>query len=290
MNSPVQHAMILGLLQNSNDIVAQILDASGEHSLNGPDPQPGHGVHHTQALLLGGAANGHPSRADLVENALALYLQNTFPLADVTVDHIDAVWGVYGILPLAVVSTPDAYLLVDTTNGQVAGPFEPGSNFYADDLLALHTNVFDSASTKPVYLNRRGCEWQSPPIASVQPGYPPAPYQPQPVPSGPTPGFTIPGNPSIWTCVTKGTGTLATCECTATSTYTLPPSTPAPPGYSSPTITVRTKCTYIGACDNPGTIPPSNITPPNDQCPNNPPSNVPPPTSPGSPIHEHDKP
>ncbi len=200
-----------------------------------------------------------------------------------TIDRVDAEWGVYGSLPMVVVSAPDAYMLVDATSGRVAGPFEPGSAFNADGLLSQHTNVWNG--TPPVFKNRYGCE-----VAAIVPGYPPAPYRPIPVPAGPTPPFTTPGNPSAWTCVTVGPGLTAKCVCTATSNYDLPPGVTPPPGYTAPTIVVTTTCTYTGACDNPGVIPPSNITPPNGQCPQHPDTDVPPPSSPGEPKHKHPKP
>jgi len=79
----------------------------------------------------------------------------------VVVTRLDATFGAYGSLPLALVQFNDSYVLVDSVNGALAGPFEPASPFDATSLLANHSNAYQPGSAV-VYVDDQGCETDVP--------------------------------------------------------------------------------------------------------------------------------
>lgn len=147
--SPESEDLILGVIQNFGGIVSNVNAASAAYVL-GSTPDDAYGVHEAVKMI-----SGRPSRADLVTLAVTLMVQNQWPGVDCTVSRIDACWGSYGSLPLLQVTLPDAYILLDTTNGLMAGPFEPGSGLHANALLAQH-DVWDQSN--PAYFNSQGCQ------------------------------------------------------------------------------------------------------------------------------------
>ena len=79
----------------------------------------------------------------------------------VVMTRVDAMFGAYGDLPLALVQFEDAYVLVDTVNGTLAGPFEPTSPFDATSLLANHPDTYEPDS-HILYVDDKGCRMISP--------------------------------------------------------------------------------------------------------------------------------
>ncbi|MCC6321401.1 MAG: hypothetical protein IT438_08205 [Phycisphaerales bacterium] len=65
--------------------------------------------------------------------------------------RVDAVFGVFGSLPLVGVMFGDAYVLLDSTNGNIDGPFALTSVLSPDSLLAAHSQVYSSGSAVEFY-------------------------------------------------------------------------------------------------------------------------------------------
>lgn len=129
------------------------------------------------------AIHGGSSRTDDFLTQLGQALWYT-EVNQVVVTRIDATFGAYGDLPLALVQFEDSYVLVDTTNGGVDGPFEPTSPFDASLLLASHTEAYETGSAVS-YIDDKGCKADAP-----KP--PPPQLKIRCVPIG-----TIPGTPAV---------------------------------------------------------------------------------------------
>jgi hypothetical protein len=129
------------------------------------------------------AIRGGASRTDdfLTQLALTLWYVD---VNQVVMTRVDAMFGAYGDLPLALVQFEDAYVLVDTVNGTLAGPFEPTSPFDATSLLANHPDAYEPDS-HILYVDDKGCTAGAP-----QP--PPPQLKIRCVPIG-----TIPGTPAV---------------------------------------------------------------------------------------------
>lgn len=174
--------------------------------------------------------------------------------------RVDAVFGVFGSLPLVGVTFDDGFVLVDSVNGGVDGPFEPGTHLQADTLLAGHVEYTAASSVK--YFALAGCE------SPVAVKWRPAPPSWGTLPWGPPSWFlfgtsyfctlTIPA--PLWPrvdcrCIREGTSTDASgravvvrevCECTScagTGTTGGPPSGPVAPSGTPPTPGAATTCT-----------------------------------------------
>lgn len=156
------------------------------------------------------------------------------------VTGLDAAFGDYGCLVLARVETNQGvYLLVDTVNGAVAGPYSDSAPYDARALLATHPEYVDGQTIE--YFGKGDCATTMPvasiktPIPRGPPGFP-AGWTPQtPLP----PNFTVPGNPSDWVCVftpVVPATTPPTGSCTCTSTYTWIYSGPGPCPYQVSTF------------------------------------------------------
>ena len=184
--------------------------------------------------------------------------------------RVDAAFGVFGSLPLVGVRFDDAYVLLDTTDGTLDGPFDLASPLDASVLLAQHGAYVSGTTVR--YRNASGCKvvagptwipWPRPgPIPAI-PGTTPAVPLPH-TPSAPRPPNTIPGNPTSWSCQTQGTGPGLKCVCESMEYWddlTVPPVSPM-----NRRIRVRTVCTYpLTSCTatsypptvNPAAPPPS---------------------------------
>ncbi len=102
---------------------------------------------------------------------------------------VTAEFGVYGSLPIVVVQLNDCKVLIDSTNGNLSGPFTLDSKVDATGLLAVHSEHV--AGTGVQYFDRNGCPA---PLAVWLPIYPGWPFPPSP-----TPRPAVPGSPTpIW--------------------------------------------------------------------------------------------
>lgn len=106
------------------------------------------------------AIRGGASRTDDFLTQLALALWDV-DVNQVVMTRVDAMFGAYGDLPLALVQFEDAYVLVDTVNGTLAGPFEPTSPFDATSLLANHPDAYEPDS-HILYVDDKGCTADAP--------------------------------------------------------------------------------------------------------------------------------
>jgi len=153
----------------------------------------------------------------------------------------DAVFGVYGSLPIIIVDLPGAYIVVDGTNGNIDGPFTPSSSIDALGLLGHHLGEYANG-TGVIYYSTGGCtvsalsarkRWNP-----TAPGNYPPPFNPQPVapPGTPVPPYIIPGVPGTsplavrpdrpgwftdWLCTTvPGPGLFSpSCDCSSYGQY-----------------------------------------------------------------------
>jgi|GEM_PF-1950496 len=146
--------------------------------------------------------------------------------------RVDAAFGVFGSLPLVGVTFDDAFVLVDTVNGNVDGPFTLTSTLDSRPLLEVHVSAYTLGTTIR-HLSTLGCittaraRWRTP--------FPPGgPFVQRPgSPNTPTPPYIIPGygpggpqlhpeNPgwfTDWQCFTKIDGFNHSCECYAYGKY-----------------------------------------------------------------------
>lgn len=164
--------------------------------------------------------------------------------------RLEARFGRYGSLPLLLVNFDDVFVLIDTVNGAVAGPFADESPLDASSLLAAHAAY--QSGTPVTYLNMNGCVVAARPRWNPWPPAPPIGPLPH-VPTTPRAPSTIPGNPTNWSCTTLGVGPTLRCECTSTE-YWIDPTVP-PVDPLNVTIRIRTTCTYAGAGCGPGPNP-----------------------------------
>jgi hypothetical protein len=126
---------------------------------------------------------------------------------------VDAAFGQYGSLILAQIDTNiGVYLLVDTVNGTVAGPFSSSAPYDARALLATHPEYQDGQTIE--YFTGGDCATVGPVVGIWVPGPPPAgliprgpttwpPTQPWPRPPcspPPPPGncYTVPPPGACW--------------------------------------------------------------------------------------------
>jgi|GEM_PF-2616536 len=189
---------------------------------------------HQRVALL----TGEPTQRDLVAAGIAALLADAgFTAAPIT--HLDIVFGVYGSLPALQVDLPAATVLIDTTNGRIAGPYIPGSSIPAAALLAAHSDVFQPGTPVKTY-NALGCaapvlaQWAPglpPPATPTGPAFTPKPANPLPrFPTGPAtwPGVpapsptynpTLPGWWTTWDCVPTNLPSPGTCTCTSYALY-----------------------------------------------------------------------
>jgi len=186
---------------------------------------------HQRVALL----TGEPTQRDLVAAGIAALLADAgFTAAPIT--HLDIVFGVYGSLPALQVDLPAATVLIDTTNGRIAGPYIPGSSIPAAALLAAHSDVFQPGTPVKTY-NALGCAapalavWNPGPLPPATPAFTPKP--PNLTPNFPTGPATWPGvpapvptyNPSLpgwwttWRCADKLVPSPGTCTCTSYALY-----------------------------------------------------------------------
>lgn len=202
---------------------------------------------------------GEESHAVRFERGVASLLADGEWAAGTT--RLEATFGAFGSLPIVMVAFTDAFVLLDSVNGSLDGPFAPGSDLDSTALLQSHVDAYQPG-TRVRFATQDGCIVTG--ASTTRPGTPPAGY----IPSTPSPVVTpppLPGNPSNWTCVTLGTGPTLRCECIMTESWTFsPPPTPPPP-YGPPNnnrIRVKHTCTYAGgACGTPAAFPPSSGTP-----------------------------
>ena len=183
--------------------------------------------------------SGQGTKADSVALTIAGLLQQA-GIAGSTVLRMDAIFGVYGQLPIVYIILGDCAVLIDATTGAVSLPMKPGSALDASGLLALHSIA--AASPFPHRLiTKAGC------TVTLAPSW-------QTTPPGPGPGLLTPAVPIPQT-PTGGGGTYtctmpsnSKCVCTRNPTFINPPGiTPLAP------TSVRTVCTYSGpTCLPPG--------------------------------------
>lgn len=88
--------------------------------------------------------NHFPSNADLLRAGLELRLDlnSDFDPSLYTLRRADAVFGIFGRLPLVVAEFADGVLLIDGITGAVSGPFEPGLPLDATELLLAHPEAY----------------------------------------------------------------------------------------------------------------------------------------------------
>lgn len=196
-------------------------------------------LHANQVELMGGLTVSHQFMAEL-ESAM----HRNAPAGDAgswSVSPADAVFGIFGRLPLAIVAFDDGVILVDATTGTVAGPYAPDAPLSASSLLALHGDLYDVGTPQGV-VSASACaapSWKlGPPPGTIAPNpaipvppsgplarYPWTPPTPNPAPyPSPSPvnhDWHTPYHYTLRTC----TGTASTCHCVAYGENFL-----APPG------------------------------------------------------------
>lgn len=148
------------------------------------------GVEEWQKLITGEA-----SKADNFRFTVEMMMFD-WPVDVVFVEPVDAVFGVYGSLPLTVVSFADAYVLMDPFTGNVAGPFEPGTPLDASSLLQHHPESYVPGSAIS-YFDMWGQAIVAPEVlAGTQPGQAEPPNVPDPNPDpNPDPDLEPSPNP-----------------------------------------------------------------------------------------------
>ncbi len=178
------------------------------------------GVSEAQKMLTGEA-----SQADRFQTGVVTLLADGGWTGDVW--RVDAEFGVFGSLPLVGVTFSDAYVLLDSVNGNVDGPFSLSSDLDGRQLLLLHGTEF-AAGSLVRYSGVLGC----PKIVRSQwfPTPPPGgPWLPKVAcPTCPAPPWALPGaiqcslpfNPANagwltdWHCTsTTVNATVAFCDC-----------------------------------------------------------------------------
>lgn len=125
---------------------------------------------------------------------------------------IHASFGLFGELPVIGVRLSDCYVLLDPTNGNFSGPFEPESPLDARGLLSFHSDAYEAGKAVRYY-GELGCVTL---VAAQWRNYPPPNYC-SPVPAGgcwtPFPPFPPTMPMPWWWCKSDGTGTTS-CVCT----------------------------------------------------------------------------
>jgi len=196
------------------------------------------GITQTQALIT-----GELSHADRFEQGIVQFLADQ--MSNATAWRVDAAFGVFGSLPLVGVTFDDAFVLVDSTNGTVDGPFDLDSPLDATVLLESHPS-YNAGSTVRFRL-MWGCEGTM--TAIWNPNPPDPTFVPIPPPATAPPG-TPPGRPSTWVCFTFPVPLR--CVCSHDEWWWCPTPCPAVPGLPT-VVRARIRCETAGAC--PATTP-----------------------------------
>ncbi len=123
---------------------------------------------------------GQKSHADRFEQGIVQFLADQ--MSNATAWRVDAAFGVFGSLPLVGVTFDDVFVLLDTTNGVMDGPFDLDSPLDATVLLAQH-GAYAAGSTVR-YVSFSGC-----PKTNVGIWHPSTPLPPG---SAPRPPCTLP--------------------------------------------------------------------------------------------------
>lgn len=189
---------------------------------------------------------------------------------------LEASFGEWGSLVLIRVDIGNQYLLVDSVNGALAGPFDWSQPYAARVLLATHPEYSELDAVE--YFSAAGCP-ATHPVADTLTAYPCPPATPPAVtpPAGscPPPGTflplppnsinPVPGRPSAWTCTSSGAGASAVCSCTSEYTYTSPgpcPTLSPPMATAVCVVKVITQCTSAAGCAGCPGAPTPNTSPP----------------------------
>lgn len=199
------------------------------------------GVSVAEALLT-----GQQSHADRFQRGIRTLLDDGGWNAPTW--RIDAAFAVFGSLPLVGVTFDDAYVLLDTVNGALAGPFALSSSLNAVILLSAHADVpVTSSDTR--YFGIEGCprtiagDWNPYPVPAGWPAMPPWPTHP-PIPPavvGPPKYDCYTNSTSHCTChrerrVVCGTGLLITIYCEEQEQCIFTPGNPGAPASCPPAI------------------------------------------------------
>jgi len=187
------------------------------------------GVTQTQSLIT-----GDKSHADRFEQGIVQFLADQ--MSNASAWRVDAAFGVFGSLPLVGVTFDDAFVLVDSTNGAVDGPFDLVSPLDATVLLAQHSAYAAGSTVR--YVNFGGCSAIFPPTWRTRtpgsPMWPGTPLPPWPLlPGTPT---VPPGGPANYTCLPAGAG----CRCERLDIR--------PPVGGQPAYATRTVCHHTAGC------------------------------------------
>lgn len=204
---------------------------------------------------------------------------------DARVTGVEAAFGQYGSLVIAQVETNQGvYLLVDTVNGTVAGPYDNSQPYDARALLATHAEYVDGQTIE--YFVKGDCAGTTITPTTKQP-MPNPPVLPGTIPPGwtqrPVPPCLTGGCPSTWSCTFTVTnpGPPETGTCVCTSDYQYIPSGPGCPGSGwNPPMVLPPCVLYLKiTCEGGTTQNPCG----RGGCPDgNPNSTWPPPTTPGT--------
>lgn len=185
--------------------------------------------------------------------------------SDGAIGRMEAAFGIYGSLPIISITFDDAYIVMDCTNGELDGPFEPDSDIDATLLLSKHPEFVAGSSIR--YYKGIGCParsavWHLTPPVAVPP-YSTCPAVPGSTPVTVLPPFRVPGtppgtpvtlNPTVpgW-LTTPGLGpwptsggcvaTTATCTCMQYGQQL-----GGPPGTPPLWYRVRTICPAAAGC------------------------------------------
>lgn len=212
-----EHLIIAALAVSAPNWVAQATGASEARSL----------------------ITGEESKADTFAQSVYAWLEvvASAELADdsISVERLDAHFAVYGQLPVVLIKLPDAFVLIDAVNGNVAGPYDLTSDMDARPLLSVHNAAWVIAGAK--FFGRNGCNYMAAPGWKDTPpgGGPQWPLTPAVAPATPE------GGGAPYNCRPVGQGG---CVCTRPDTRTVPPGTTPVP--------TQTRCDYTPAGCDPG--------------------------------------
>lgn len=124
------------------------------------------------------ALTGQASKADAVASRVTTLL-NQAGVAPNAVERMDAIFSVYGQLPMVYVAMSDCAVLLDATTGAMSMPMMLGSPLSASALLAQHDAAGDGLAHRVV--SKMGCVYAAAPSwqPTRPPGYGPRPAAPQ---------------------------------------------------------------------------------------------------------------
>lgn len=128
-------SLALNVSTQSQQIIATMI-AAGQHWRNQCTDVP-----QWKTLIT-----GETSTAEQFLDRVGTYLQAQTDLSFELVG-LQATFGVFGELPMVLVRLPDCFVILDSTNGNISGPFQRKSNIDPQGLLSLHQGAYQGGSS-----------------------------------------------------------------------------------------------------------------------------------------------